>query len=249
VHIVNEGVLTTTKRRIGWVIFISGTLLTCAFFLGGFILFFASSCESGEAQTGGQAFGFVIAAMGIPFYFVARYGWRLSRQESSKTPFSRPQAPSTRKELDFDPNEKVLTIINVVGGRALFFTSNRIIVANTNEEAPIWTMPFTLLSGSASSHSKLGKVKKLKPDLIFMNDPLNYFISYSILQSIRFYKKGIGRKIEIVADNAAISFHPRSTVMRGMFNNRFEFWLSWPWGWKKYESALSSVLQGKLIFS
>ena len=234
------------KRNIGWVVFVTGAILTGAFFIGGFVLFFASSCSSGEAQSGGQAIGFFIALIGIPFYFVAKLGWHLSHPESPKEILSLAQTLSIEKKPTFDPNEQVLTIIKVVGDKALFFTTTRVIIANTYEDTPIWTLPFTMLFNSNTSHSKFGRIKKLKPDQILMDDPLNYAIAYSGLKSVRFYKIWIGRKIEIIAVNAAISFHPLRMGSSGKFTNQFGFWLIWPWRWDKYKNVLSHVLQGKL---
>jgi hypothetical protein len=238
------------KKKIGWVLSIVGVLLTGAFFIGGMVLFFTSSCESGEGQSGGQAFGFLIALIGIPFYFLAKLGWRLNGKQSVNRPISLSQMVGVEKKPVFALEEWVLTVIRVIGDRALFFTTNRIIVANTYEDAPIWTLPFNMLPSYNSSRDKLGKIKKMNPEQILMNDTSNYAISYSGLQSVRFYKKFIGQKIEIVTDTKAIDFHPKSLphVYRETAN-RYEFWIYLPWMWKKYETALANILQEKLKYS
>ncbi len=248
------------KKIAGWVIFALGGLSTFACFGAACFLFIASLFGSGEAQAGGQAFGFVCAIIGIPFYFMARFGWRLNHKALPQTPHQTlAQAlglvgTDNRVRQTHDPTETVLAVIDVHGYKTLFFTQKRVIVVNIEESVPGWSIPLLIFLPNSAywSGSKKGRVKKLPPEEILMEDSLNYAIAYSEILSVKIFKKFWGRKIRIIAEHTTItpkslSYDKRMTL--GGRNYQFEFWLNQPWQWKKYASTLQPVLQDKLEVS
>ncbi len=247
------------KKIVGWVIFTSGALTTFVCFGAACFLFFNSFFKSGESAQGEQAFGLACAVIGIPFYFLARYGWRINHKASPQKAHQTlaqalgVQGIDNQYKQPFDPTETILAVIETIGYKALFFTQNRVIVANVEDSAPGWSVPLLLfLPNSSSSWSKVRRVKKLPPEEILRQDFLNYAMTYSGIQSVQIFRKFVGHKIRITAEYTAItpaSLSYEKRMIWGRQNHQLESWLSQPWRWKQYASTLASVLQDKLELS
>jgi hypothetical protein len=244
------------QKVIGWIIFVMGVLITAISFGAAGFLFVSSFFATEESQAGVQAIGLGCAIIGIPFYFLARFGWRLKYPQLSGKSQPRSYQASrvnlTGNKVRSNPNEgeNTLAVIDILSNKGLFFTSKRVIVANFEQSMPSWAIPLTLFSpGSPTSQSKAKRVKKLRPEEILVEDAMNYAINYPEIQSVTILRKFLGYKIRINAKNPAIStksgfFGKRIGTEGNIY--RFEFWLQWPWRWKKYVNSLRMTLPDKL---
>jgi hypothetical protein len=245
------------KKLTGWIIFYFGAVFTFACFGAAIFFFVESLIESGEWEVAAQLFGFICAVTGIPFYFLARYGWRLNHQVLPKTSHPNSTQVLSPVEIDkssHDPTETILAVIEIIGDKALFFTQQRIIIADVEESAPGWAMPLLLFFPNApSSYNNVKKFRKLPPEEILMKSNMNFAINYSGIMYIHVFRKLIiGRKIRIIAEYASVtpqSLSFRKRMTSGSENYQLELWLSKPWRWGKYANTLPVILHDKLEVS
>ncbi|MFC1925603.1 hypothetical protein ACFLW2_02780 [Chloroflexota bacterium] len=125
-------------------------------------------------------------------------------------------------------------------GRALCFTSNRLIIANVDGTRLIYAffilaalggLIIVLLQGRART-KKTELLKDLSPEMILAADKKNFAIPYTELGKVEMYKKMRQRKIRITDDTA-----------------KYEFSLSKSKEFEDYVTVLSPLLNDKLVVS
>ncbi|MEE9198597.1 MAG: hypothetical protein V3U26_02245 [Dehalococcoidia bacterium] len=137
-------------------------------------------------------------------------------------------------------NEETLVTVVPAQARVLFFTSNRLIVANVEVTAWINVLyVFAMIGGliiglvrARTRAKKTEKLSKLSPESILTADKKNFGISYAEISNVKLFKRGRGRKIRVTAGAA-----------------KHEFWLSQPKEFENYVNVLRPVLAEKLAVS
>lgn len=130
-------------------------------------------------------------------------------------------------------NEEILVVIDTTEKKALYFTSNRVIVAKLAGSALSWAFGM----GGAFAEQRMAAKKKeqlskLSPESILTADKKNFAIPYTEVTQVELLKKRFGRKIRIVAGTA-----------------KHEFWLGKPKELENYVNTLRPVLEDKLVIS
>lgn len=209
-------------------------MLAFACFGGAFYSFVASFFWTDYEQGGVQAIAVIIAVIGIPFYFLARFGWRLSHKK--------PGQAATGEQLNHerDLSDKIVQIIETTEDIALFFTYNKLIVARVeglsnsgyygNDALSIFTAVFGLIQSQGAA-SKLKQLSKVSPQEVLDAHYMNFAIPYSQVSKVEFFRKWLRRKIRVTAGRT------------------LEYRLRNPRKVKSYVNALRNVLPDKLVVS
>ena len=226
------------RKIIGWVIFTVSALIAFVCFVTG-SFFFLTSFVGCKAKELAQGFGGLIAIVSVPFYFLARYGWRLSHSMPSEA------RAGIQVAHGYDPAERIVQIIETNDNKVLFFTHGRLIVAHVSEiggsgiygldvlyDAFLALFTLGLYWHINPASRKIRRLSKLSPEEILVADGNNNFaIPYSEIIKMEFFKKMLRRKIRITAAKT------------------LEYSLRKPWQYKKYVDALRQVLPDKLEVS
>ena len=135
-------------------------------------------------------------------------------------------------------NEEILVTIGTRSNQptALFFTSNRVIVARTaSTAARVIGYAFGWGGQATEEHAEDKKIKelsKLPPEDILADNKKNFAIPYTDIIQVELFKKMLSRKIRITAGTT-----------------KHEFRLSKPKELTTYINALRPVLADKLVVS
>ena len=226
------------KKITGWFVFIVSTSIAGVCFLAGGLLFLSSfaGCNAKELAQGA---GGLVAILSIPFYFLARYGWRLRR----------PAPVGVKADIqivrEYDTTEKIIQTIETTDDKVLFFTYRRLIIAHVPEIGGsglygldvLYDTFFALFSVGLywqinPASRKIRQLSKLSPEEILAAEGnKNFAVPYSEIVRVEFFKKMLRRKMRITAaDN-------------------IDYTLRKPWQYNKYVNALYQVLPGKLEVS
>lgn len=130
-------------------------------------------------------------------------------------------------------NEEIVEMIETADRKALYFTSNRVIVAKLGGQA--LSMAFGVFGALAESRMRAKKkeqLSKLSPESVLTADKKNFAIPYSEITKVEFFKKMLGRKIRIIAGA-----------------KKHEFGLSKPKELESYVNSLRPILADKLVVS
>lgn len=225
------------RKIIGWVIFAVGALIAFACFAAAGYAFFAMQCSAdlGDSdRAGGELIALVIGLVGIPFYFLARYGWRLSHMLPGET------RTGNQVAHGYDSAEGIVQVIETTDDKALFFTYSRLVVAHVEGlgESAVYgndalSILFNLfaLGHSLGAAGKLKQLSKLSPEEVLAAHSLNFAIPYAEIIKVELFKKMLRRKIRVTAGTT------------------LEYWLSKPRQVKRYVNALRLILPDKLEVS
>lgn len=130
-------------------------------------------------------------------------------------------------------NEEILVVIDTTEKKALYFTSNRVIVAKLAGSALSWAFGMGgAIAEARMAAKKKEQLSKLSPESILTADKKNFAIPYTEVTQVELLKKRFGRKIRIVAGTA-----------------KHEFWLGKPKELENYVNTLRPVLEDKLVIS
>lgn len=193
------------NKTTGWIIFAIGALIALACFGLAAFFFVASFFGEGEAEAAAQAMALVVGLVGIPFYFVARYGWRVARKA--------PVVPgvtgvSSQVARVYDPAEGIVQIIETTDDKALFFTRKRLVVAHVeglSQSGGYGTDALSVLSALVDLGRSMGAAKtmkqlgKLPPEEILVANRLNFAVPYSEVTKVELFRKFLQRKIRVTA--------------------------------------------------
>lgn len=130
-------------------------------------------------------------------------------------------------------NEEILVVIDTNERKALYFTSNRVIVAKVGGQA--LSMAFGIAGALAESRMQAKKkeqLSKLTPESILTADKKNFAIPYTEITKVELFKKMFGRKIRIIVGG-----------------KKHEFSLGKPKELESYVNTLRPVLADKLVVS
>lgn len=131
-------------------------------------------------------------------------------------------------------NEEILEVIETKDRKALYFTSNRVIVAKLGGMG--LTLAFGVLGALAESRMRAKKeeqLSKLSPQSILTADKKNFEIPYTEVSKVEMSKGFLGSKIRIITVGA----------------KKHQFKLSKPKEFQSYVNVLQPILSDKLSVS
>jgi len=177
----------------------------------------------------------------VPAFFLARHGWRLSHQ-----------SPIMAAYQIKNNSEKIVAVIETSEEKALYFTSERVVVAYVaglgdngySGSTDLFGLIFTIM-GIVSARSSINTVKQLgmlPPEIILSRDLRNFAIPYSDVVNISIFKKLLSHRMKIVTSKDMHNYRSKPSPD----GYAIEFKLNKPRQWNDNLTILRTTLPDKI---